>query len=423
MNILYLAHRLPYPPNKGDKLRAFRQVEYLGRRHRVWCAAFVDDPRDFAHVEALRTHCEEVIAVPLGQSLAKIRGLAGLVRGATVTESFYRRRAMEQAVDDLARRVPFDVAVAFSSSMAAYGLRARARRRVLDLCDCDSRKWMAYAGLSHGPRRWLYRCEGERLAVREREWVRAFDASVVVTAGEARALRESGMTERVHVVGNGVELGEPAQAAGLLDLPLVGFIGVMNYFPNVDAVCWFARECWPAVLAEMPHAEFRIVGRHPVRRVRRLARLTGVEVVGEVEDARAELDRFWVSVAPLRIACGVQNKVLEAMAAGKPTVVTSAVAASLGAADGRHCLASDESDRVARAVTRLLQDAELRRRIGENGRRLAAGRFCWEDQLARFELVVTGQSRQAQAAQVEIPVGDTESSSTATCAPPPLPVA
>jgi glycosyltransferase involved in cell wall biosynthesis len=175
----------------------------------------------------------------------------------------------------------------------------------------------------------------------------------------------------------------------------------MDYFPNVDAVSWFAHKCWPQVLRESPHAEFRIVGGSPVGRVRRLAKIRGVTVIGEVESVAAALAGFDVSVAPLRIACGVQNKVLEAMAASKPVVLTAPIAATLGAAHGRNCLAADDADRFARAVGRLLNDRAEGARIGQNGRRLVETCFRWPDQLRRLELIVTGSVARTARAPVQ----------------------
>ncbi|MCH7704795.1 MAG: hypothetical protein IIB61_06765, partial [Planctomycetes bacterium] len=153
MNILYLAHRIPYPPNKGDKLRALRQIEWLARRHRVWCACFVDDPADRKYATELARRCHAVAAIPLNRALAKARGLAGLAVGTTITESFYRHGGMTDRIAKWHRAVGFDTVVAFSSSMASYALSIPGVRRVLDMCDLDSRKWADYAGASRGPAR------------------------------------------------------------------------------------------------------------------------------------------------------------------------------------------------------------------------------------------------------------------------------
>lgn len=390
MNILYLAHRIPYPPDKGDKLRAFRQVERLAKGHSVRCGCFVDRPSDSRYVESLSAYCQDVAAVPLKRTRATMRGLAGLARGRTLTETFYQNAAMSAALHGWAESVEFDAVVAFSSSMAPYALTIPARRRVVDLCDLDSRKWLDYAAASRGPVRWLYKKEGTRLAAREQDWLDAFDAALLITGAEAAALGDVASMQEVHVVGNGVIL--PNVPAGPRDAtdPTVGFVGVMDYRPNVDAVEWFVSACWPRIRDACPRAVFRIVGRQPTRRVRTLARADGVEVVGEVDDVQTELRRFAVSVAPMRIARGLQNKVLEAMAAARPVVLTSKAAEGIAARHEQEYFIADRAEDIAETVVRLLRDEARRRWIGLNARQFVAAYYCWERELDKFELIVTG---------------------------------
>ena len=453
MNILYLAHRIPYPPDKGDKLRAFRQIEFLARRHRVWCACFVDDARDFRHVQKLREYCQDVAAIELSPRLAKLRGLWSLAWGRTITQGFYKGRRMARVLGDWSRAMTFDAVVAFSSSMAPYALRVPTARRILDLCDLDSMKWADYANhLQLKAKRnvrdrllaRLYEIECARLSAAELRLIDGFDAAVMATKTEAKPLRGLVRGSKLHVIGNGVD-GEakrsvvptgltspdpdspsdkslgysrgvptglnaqimtlnqndnqasfPLRASNFVRAPLpgterelrVGFVGVMDYFPNVDAVSWFAEECWPAIRARFPSATFRIVGRSPTRAVRRLARIPGVSVIGEVADVRAELSRFDISVAPLRIARGIQNKVLEAMAAGKAVVLTPKASQGIGAADGQDYIVAEPAADFARAVCGLLEDAEGRERLGEAGFNFVQTHRRWEPEMEKFEALV-----------------------------------
>lgn len=392
MQILYLAHRIPYPPNKGDKIRSFRQLEHLAARHRVWCACFVDRPEDERYVETLRTHCEDVLAIRLRGLPAKLRGLAGLCRGATITESFYRHRGMTGALRRWSESIHFDVVVAFSSSMASFALDVSAKRRVLDLCDLDSRKWLDYAAASRGLLRRLHRVEGERLALREAQWLASFDATIVITDTEAEPLQGQHAAHRLHVIGNGAVLPDESQEPSTprRQVSVVGFVGAMDYRPNVDAVVWFVENCWSKLRAAAPDAEFRIVGRSPTRRVRRLARVAGVTVVGEVADVADELKRFTVGVAPMRIARGLQNKVLEAMASSKAVVLTSLAADGIDAQDRIHFLVADQPDAMVGDILFLLRDAASRAKIGRAARRYVETHHQWKDALREFELVVTG---------------------------------
>lgn len=390
MNILYLAHRLPFPPNKGDKMRAFRHIEHLSRKHDVSCACFVDTDEDMRHVASLREVCKEVVVVRLKKTSALIRGGIGLLCGSTVTQSYYSHAGMTRALIALTERRRFDRVIAFSSSMAPYALQVSAPRRILDLCDCDSQKWLAYAERSATPMRQIYRAEGQRLAEMERRWARAFDATMLITAPEATFLRSHVHADRLHVVGNGVDLPEVAAPARARSNPpaRVGFVGVMDYRPNIDAVCWFVENCWREIREAVPDATFQIVGRNPARRVRALADVPGVRVLGEVEDVSEHLGAFSVSVAPMRIACGLQNKVLEAMVAGLPVVLTERAARAVGGEDGRNFFVADQPDRFIRTVVRLLRSPAESQQIGENARAFVRRCFRWEDHLKTLDAVV-----------------------------------
>ncbi len=405
MNILYLAHRLPFPPNKGDKLRAFRHIRHLAKDHHVWCVCFVDRPGDFDYVSSLRTYCEDVIAVPLSTSRGLLRGAISLARGRTVTEGVYANSLMRRLLRDLSNAIRFDVVIAFSSSMAAYATSVSATRRVIDLCDLDSRKWRAYASHSKWPLRRLYDIEGRRLELVERRCVDEFDAVSVITDAEAEPLRADSSPDRVQVVTNGVDVPTTTRTPEALGRAgrVVGFLGVMNYRPNVDAVRWFVAACWPAVRKECPDAVFRIVGRWPCRAVRRLARVPGVVVVGEVQDIAPELDRFDVSVAPLQIACGLQNKILEAMAASVPLVLSAEAASCVGGQPGEDYLHATEGSDFATAVIRLLRDPTERERLGNNGRAFVARRHRWDDALRAFELFATGAITRTANLNVVVP--------------------
>ncbi len=392
MNILYLAHRIPYPPDKGDKMRAFRHVEYLGKRHRVWCACFVDTRTDLVHVAPLRRHCEDVVAVLLDRPRAILRGAMGLLRGGTVTESFYRHQAMSDAVSALARSVRFDAVVAFSSSMAQYALEVPAARHVLDLCDLDSQKWLEYAAMSDLPMAWLYGAEGRRLASLEHRWIRDFDATILISNAEAKTVRLLAPKGKLRIITNGVDLPEQNESGCIerTGAPTIGFVGLLNYRPNVDAVCWFVEHCWREIRDVHPTARFRVVGRSPTRQIQQLSSAPGVEIVGPVQNVQEELQRFDVSVAPMRTARGLQNKVLEAMAAGLPVVLTAKAAEGIDAIDGREYLIVDQPDRMIRCILQLLREPAKRFGIGQAARQFVASRHRWDDALRPLEFAVTG---------------------------------
>jgi sugar transferase (PEP-CTERM/EpsH1 system associated) len=385
MNVLYLVHRLPYPPNKGDKLRSFHELSYLRRRHQVWCGCFVDDPADLLHVDAVRAMCADAAAIRLFKAVSTPRGLWNLARGGTFTEGYYQHLQMVRTLHRWNSQVAFDAVLVFSSGMAPYAQCVNAPRKVLDFCDLDSRKWTAYARRASGARARLYDIEGRRLATRELQWLNEFDAAAVITDAEAADLGVSALRQRVFTISNGVTIPELPESQWIPPTPVAGFVGCMDYPPNIDAVVWFVREIWPLIRRRVPDASFEIVGRHPTRAVRALADAPGVHVVGEVDDVFSFVRRFRVSVSPIRIARGLQNKVLEAMAAARPVVLTSAAATGLSAKDGVHYLIADAASAFAEQVVSLLADPDRCFRLGAAARRFVAANHCWEREMSRLE--------------------------------------
>jgi sugar transferase (PEP-CTERM/EpsH1 system associated) len=299
---------------------------------------------------------------------------------------------MVKGLAQWATTIEFDSAVAFSVSMAPYVLAFRAKRRVLDLCDVDSEKWLDYGGNGKGPVSRLYRAEGRRLRTYERACLERFDATLLVSEREREILDPGRRCEKLHVIPNGTTLyaakPAPASATG----PVVGFVGAMDYRPNVEGMCWFVEAVWPRIVGAVPEAELLIVGRRPTRRVRRLGRERGVRVTGEVEDVRRHVARFRVMVAPLRMARGLQNKVLEAMAMRRPVVATSAVAGGLQVADGHNILVADEPEAFAERVIALCQCGSLCDKIGDGGYRCVATYYSWAETLQRYERLVMGEA-------------------------------
>ena len=386
MKLLYLCHRFPYPPNKGCKIRAFHTIEHLSRTHDVWCATFVDDPDDMQYVPALKEFCREVVTVPLDRMRAALRGAFDMAIDETLTEGFYRSRAMREAVRELSDRIGFDGLVVFSSSMGQYARSIYAGIKITDLCDLDSRKWAAMAQRNRPPRSWFYEAEAVRLAQLEAELYEAFDATILISEQEANDWL--GDRSKLHVMGNGVHI--PRQdSTGLCDSKIIGFVGDMRYMPNVDAVCWFTESIFPVIREHDPATTFRIIGRAPTRRVRRLENHAGVCVTGEVSDVSEHLNQCQVVVVPLRIARGIQNKVLEAMAARKAVVTTTPVASALRATPNRHLEVGDDESEIASCVTRLLQDPTRCRELGTDAYRWVENEYRWDRQLQTLDRLLT----------------------------------
>nr|WP_208403045.1 TIGR03087 family PEP-CTERM/XrtA system glycosyltransferase [Sphingomonas japonica] len=393
--MLFLAHRIPYPPDRGDKIRAFHLLKHLARTHRVHLVAFADDPRDLGHRGALAEWTASCTIVP--RTKPKWRaGVEALASGKPISLTAFDDPAMHRAVAAVMARPALDDIVVFSGQMAQYLPRDSGCRIVMDFCDMDSAKFASYAASGSAPMRWLMAREARRLQAFESDVAARVDASLFVSAAEAALFAEAtGHTATVVENGIDTERFDPAAAFAQVDLgsAAIVFTGQMDYPPNVDAVTWFADAVWPAVHARHPGSRFVIVGRAPTEAVRRLADRPGITVTGEVDDVRGWLAAAAVAVAPLRVARGVQNKVLEAMAMARPVLV-SAVAAE-GIDHGGTLRVADDPAALAAAIDTLLGDADAAAALGRAARERVRDRYGWDARLAVLDAIVDPSRRAA----------------------------
>lgn len=393
--LLYLVHRIPFPPNKGDKVRSFNILRQLARRHRVFLGTFVDQPEDLAHVPRLSEWCEAVRAVPLHPLRARIASLRGLLSGEALSLPYYRHPDLTRWVDDIVRRQGIRQAVAFSGPMAQYLDLPALERRLIDFCDLDSAKWTAYAGDRRWPLSWLYRREGRRLLDFERRAAAGASASLFVTEAEAALFRAAaGLASPVEVMQNGVDADFFTPEADYArpfasGEETVVFTGAMDYWPNIDAVNWFARELLPAIRRQRPRARFWIVGMNPAPAVQALAG-EGVSVTGAVPDVRPYLAHADVVVAPLRIARGIQNKVLEAMAMARPVVASADCATGLTVAAGE-CEIAHGGEDIVSSIVHLLADDERRIAMGRAARGRVLADYSWQAHLGKLDRILEAQ--------------------------------
>ncbi len=394
--LLFLAHRIPYPPNKGDKIRSFHLLKHLAGKYRVHLAAFVDDKADWRYVSQLREVCGETHFVALHPGFARLRSVGGFFSGEPLTVPYYRNAGMQAWVDQLLTARPVRRVLVFSSAMAQYmmGRTLPGARRVIDFVDVDSDKWRQYAQSKSWPMSTVYRREATRLLDYDRRVASDFDASVFVSFEEAELFKKLApdAAARVSHINNGVDSDyfsperdyDYPYAAG--EKVLV-FTGAMDYWANADAVRWFAREVFPLVREQIPEALFYIVGGRPSDEVRQLASLPGVHVTGAVPDVRPYLAHAAAAVAPLRIARGVQNKVLEAMAMAKPVLATKAAAE--GIEDAAGVLVADDPADLATLATRVLR-GDINAETGKAGRTCVLQRYNWSSNLARLDYLLEG---------------------------------
>jgi sugar transferase (PEP-CTERM/EpsH1 system associated) len=406
VRILYICHRIPYPPDKGEKIRAFHQLRAMAGRHEVDLFTLADDPADMERgPAALRDLCRRVTVVGLNPRLARLRSLPYLFTSAPLTIPYFGSEELRRQIDAAVRHNSYDRVFVYCSAMAQY-LTPAGIPVVIDLVDVDSNKWAQYATFSRLPMAAVYRREAGALRRYERRVCENSAAVVVTTEREARLLTEIAPSARVHVIPNGVDTDyfQPPPNRPDAAPPVIGFMGDMGYFPNQDAVTYFARKVLPLIRRSAPDARFLIVGRNPSREVRDLAAIDGVEVTGFVPDVRPHLARMRVSVAPFSIAAGIQNKILEAMSCEIPVVATPRAAQGLTPATAAIADIADGPEEIASRTALLLLDPGFAREKGRESRRRVAVDYNWERALERLLEIVEQPSRMQSVAAGSSPV-------------------
>jgi sugar transferase (PEP-CTERM/EpsH1 system associated) len=386
VRVLYLCHRIPYPPDKGDKIRAFHQLQAIAKRHEVDVFTLADDARDLAFREPLSAYCHQLTVARLHPKLARLRALPFLLTRRPLTVPYFYSAELQALVTRAIRERTYDRIFVYCSAMAQYVDSAGDIPLLMDFVDVDSDKWTQYATFARFPFSTVYRREGRCLKAYERRVCAQSACVILTTAREAELLLRIAPGTRVHVVPNGVDTAyfDPEVVPPDRTAPTVVFTGDMSYFPNQDAVTYFARKVLPLIRESISAARFLIVGRNPSREVRELGKATGVEVTGFVPDVRTYLAQAHVAVAPFSIAAGIQNKILEAMAYGLPVVATRRTAQGLSPAVADMVDTGDTAEEMAAKVVRLLQDVQLAHRKGMESRHRVAAEYRWEQSLDRL---------------------------------------
>ncbi len=388
--VLYLAHRLPFPPDKGDKIHSYHVLRHLSQHHQVVLGTFIDNTADEAYIPQVRSWCDELHFERIDPKQGLLRGLQGLWTGQPVTERFYHSPSMTRWVADVCHRRQVEVIVVFSSTMTQFAFGHNVPVLV-DFCDVDSAKWAEYAHNRPWPLSLLYRREAKELARVERDAARRAHFSFFATEAEADLFRGSvpDVAAKVGVLGNGVD-GEyfspdPARPSPFEadELALV-FTGAMDYWPNVDAVVWFARRVIPSIRARHPRARLHVVGRNPAPAVRALAG-AAVSVTGSVPDVRPYLQHAAIVVAPLRMLRGVPNKVLEGMAMRRPVLAATGTVHTVHARAGVDIVCAGNPEEYVQAADTLLRDRDFAHQVGQAAREGVLIHHRWPAQMRRLE--------------------------------------
>jgi len=398
VRLLILTHRIPYPPDKGDKIRSYHILKHLAKRHEIWVGSIIDDRQETKFVRELAEWVRGQVYARIRPAIKKVVSIKEVVRRRPISVGYFWSRRLQRQVDDLIGRCDFDVVLCYSSPMAEYLLRSIHRNgklaktaTIMDLIDVDSYKWAQYAERSSGWKRWIYRYEAEHLADYERMLTSAFSHLLLVSEREKEIFARVAPTKNVSAMPNGVDLGffHPDGNEKLADhVPTIVFTGVMDYWPNVEGVTWFVEEVFSQVRNRVPRATFDIVGSRPTAQVMKLQRVAGVRVTGYVEDIREYLRNADVCVAPLRVARGLQNKVLEAMAMGRPVVSTPEALEGIRAVTGKDIIEAATPETFAEAVIDLLKNHAKAHAVGRRARRCVEQYYSWERNLGILDEII-----------------------------------
>lgn len=392
MRILFLTARLPYPPTRGDRLRAYNFLRELSREHEITLLSFIGHEAETAHVAQLQPYCRNVHLIHRTQWQSAATTAISAWRRLPLQTLYYRSAVMRSAVNELLAGQRFDAVYVHLFRMAQYVDQWSAPYRILDLTDAISQE--IARSLPYRSRLWrtVYRNELPRVQRYELDIASRFDETWLISAADKQALAAAGARGRLEVVPNGVDTERFHWEGRPVIEPSIAFVGHMGVPHNIDAANYLARELLPLIRESVPGTQLRIIGAEPAASVRQLDELPGVQVLGHVADLNAALNRSAVFVAPLRFAAGVQNKVLEAMAAELPVVTTRYVNEGLEAEPGRHLFLGEDAVELAAASVALLRDAGMRRSMGAAAREHVLARFRWEMVSERMR-AIAGQLR------------------------------
>ena len=392
-NLIFISHRMPWPLNKGEKIRGWNLLQHLAKSYRIYLGVVVDDPADMAHVDRMRTVCVDVGAFPIDKQKQKYHALLRARPGRPLMPDFYFSPALQRWIDGTMARTPMDVVYIYSVAMGPYAIGLDRPGKLLDAQDIDSEKWAEYATKARFPMRAVWAREARTLLAYERRAAAACDATFFVSQPEADRFIELApeVAVRVSAVECGVDLerfspGQSYPSPFTGTAPCLVFTGNMDYWPNADAVIWFAGEVLPLLRETVPDAQFWIVGANPGPQVQALASVPGVNVTGRVEDVRPYVAHAAAVVCPLRIARGIQNKVLEGMAMGRPVIASPPAYEGVRAEAGAELLVADGAAAFVQAIRAVL--AGEHPGLGTAARGAMERGYAWPAVLAALDRVI-----------------------------------
>lgn len=388
MEILYVCHRFPYPPKRGGKIRPFNMIRHLSGQHRVTVASLVRSQTEESEGRGLGDYAADVLIGRVFEPWQTARMVSRLPTRAPSSMGYFYSAALDRAIRQALETKSFDLVFVHCSSVAQYVSRVQGIPKILDFGDMDSQKWLTYARVRRGPIRLGYFLEGRKLEKEERRLASRFDMCTCTTRMELDTLRGYGSASDTDWFPNGVDSKYFCPDGSSYDPNLISFIGRMDYYPNQQCMFDFCDNIFPAIRSARPLTRLVIVGANPSRAIRRLGERPGVTVTGSVADVRPSVRESALMVAPLGIARGTQNKILEAMSMGVPTVTSELAAKGVDAVPGEHLLTASCSRDYVDAILRLLENPGERARLAAKGRERVLSHHDWGKSMVRMDAII-----------------------------------
>jgi len=388
MKILLVCHRFPFPAEGGGKIRALKIIEYLGKKHELHVFSMVRGPDESKGIPELARLCSSVTAPSIGRLELLFSLLASFIKGRSLSEGYFMPRTVRRAMLKVLHSENFGLTLAHSSSVGPL-VESLGIPKIFDFCDMDSRKWEIFGTQSGVVRKFIYGREEKKVRKLEQRLAHRADAVSVATPEEHRALMEiAPKTQFPFWFSNGVDIEYFRPLRSPCKTNQLCFIGRMDYLPNIDCVEWFVLQCWEKIRQQHPEAQFLIIGANPASRVLALEKYSGVRVTGTVDDVRPFLGISVAMVAPLRIARGIQNKILESLAMGVPVVTSGLCIDALSPAVSRSVVRADSAGEVVAACLQMIGDPMARRRLAVQGRRAVRLEATWPANLRVLDKVI-----------------------------------
>jgi sugar transferase (PEP-CTERM/EpsH1 system associated) len=406
MKILYICHRFPFPPARGGKIRPFNMIKHLSRKHEVVVASLVRSQQEAEAGRGLSRHCSDFIMAEVTATAAWARMISRLPTPQPSSLGYFYSPDLARRIDERLQSERFDLIFVHCSSVAPYVSKVSGIPKMLDFGDMDSQKWLDYCRFKPFPWSLGYWLEGRKMEAAEKALARRFDLCTCTTKAELETLRQFRVPAQTDWFPNGVDTEFFSPSDAPYDADAISFVGRMDYFPNQQAMLFFANEVFPRLRERRPAATLAIIGAEPSADIRRLASRDGITVTGTVPDVRDHVRRSAASVAPLSIAWGTQNKIIECMAMGVPVVTSPKAAGGVDAVPGEHLLVAHSPDDYADQLLNLMTDRGARQRLAEAGRARVMAHHSWAKSMAKLDRIVeacldshkAGERRQAQNA-------------------------